>query len=58
MDLGKALENLKRDVRMRDWNLNQGLTSKDEVKAQIESLPDLSEQCEAVTLEDKGDFGD
>jgi hypothetical protein len=56
MDLGKALENLKFDVRMRDWNTKQKTLTKDEVETHTKDLKDLKDDCEEVTLEDKGDF--
>lgn len=56
MDLGKALENLKYDTRMKDWNLKQGALTKDESEKNLKSLKDSAADCEEVTLEDKGDF--
>ena len=56
MDLHKALENLKHDTRMKDWNVKQGVTQKDEHEKYLKSLKDSAGDCEEVTLEDKGDF--
>ena len=56
MDLSKALENLKYDTRMKDWNLKQGALTKDEVDKNLKALKDSAGDCEEVTLEDKGDF--
>ncbi|MGZ3722262.1 MAG: hypothetical protein ACXVA9_04995 [Bdellovibrionales bacterium] len=56
MDLGKALDNLKYDTRMKDWNLKQGTLTKDEADKNIKGLKDSAADCEEVTLEDKGDF--
>jgi hypothetical protein len=56
MDLNKALELLKFDTRMKEWNLKQGLVSKEEVEKYNQGLKDSANDCEEVTLEDKGDF--
>jgi hypothetical protein len=56
MDLGKALENLKYDTRMKDWNTKAGTLTKDEVEKNLKGLKDSAGDCEEVTLEDKGDF--
>lgn len=56
MDLGKALENLKYDVRMRDWNQKRGTLTKEELEIHMKALADKAADCEEVTLEDKGDF--
>lgn len=53
MDLSKALENMKFDVRMKDWNMKQGLIKKEDVETNQKSLPDSGAQCEPVTLEDR-----
>lgn len=58
MDLTKALENLKFDTRMKDWNIKQGLITKDDYEKTIKSLKDSAGDCEEVTLEDRGDFED
>lgn len=51
MNLGKALENLKYDNRMTDWNLSQGIITEKEVKDFEASLQDLSEKCKPLDLE-------
>ncbi len=56
MDLSKALENLKFDTRMKDWNIKQGTITKEDVEKNLKSLRDHAGDCEEVTLEDKGDF--
>lgn len=58
MDLNKALEILKFDQRMKDYYLKHGLVTKEELEKYMGSLQDSSSDCEPVTLEDKGDFGD
>jgi hypothetical protein len=56
MDLSKALENLKFDTRMKDWNVKQGIVTKDDLDKNIKNLKDDAANSEEVTLEDKGDF--
>jgi hypothetical protein len=56
MDLSKALENLKFDTRMKDWNVKQGIVTKDDLEKNIKNLKDDAANSEEVTLEDKGDF--
>ena len=56
MDLAKALENLKFDTRMKDWNVKQGVINKDDIDKVNKGLKDSAADCEEVTLEDKGDF--
>ena len=51
MNLGKALENLKYDNRMTDWNLSQGIITEADVKSFEGSLEDLSGQCMPLDLE-------
>jgi hypothetical protein len=49
MDLGKALENLKFDVRMRDWNMKQGILKDKDIEDHLKNLRDISAQ--SVPLE-------
>jgi hypothetical protein len=56
MDLSKALENLKFDTRMKDWNVKQGIVTKEDLDKNIKNLKDDVANSEEVTLEDKGDF--
>lgn len=56
MDLSKALDSLKFDTRMKDWNLKQGIVTKDDLEKNIKGLKDDAANSEEVTLEDKGDF--
>jgi hypothetical protein len=56
MDLNKALENLKFDTRMKEWNVKQGLVSREDLEKNLKGLKDNAGDCEEVTLEDKGDF--
>ncbi len=58
MDINKALETMKYDVRMIDWNLNQGLLKPNELTQQLASLPDSKPQAEEVTLEDIEEYND
>ena len=52
MSLDKALKNLKYDVRMTEFNVNQGSISKEELKAHLDSLPDLQANAEKIDLEE------
>lgn len=54
MDLSQALDNLKFDVRMREWNLKQSKVTKEEIEAYQKGLRDQAQEVEQVTLEDKG----
>ena len=56
MDLNKALDGLKYDTRMKDWNIKQGTVTRDELDKNLKGLKDSAPDCEEVTLEDKGDF--
>lgn len=56
MDLNKALDVMKFDVRMRDWNVKQGNIKKEDVEKHLSSLNDNAGNAEPVTLEDKEDF--
>lgn len=56
VDLNQALEVMKFDVRMRDWNIKQGQIKKEDLEKYLKSLNDSSGSCEPVTLEDKEDF--
>jgi hypothetical protein len=52
MSLDKALKNLKFDVRMTEANVNTNVISKEELKTHLEKLPDLSNNCEQINLEE------
>lgn len=56
VDLNKALDTMKFDVRMRDWNIKQGNLKKEDLEKHISSINDSANSCEPVTLEDKEDF--
>lgn len=58
MDLSKALENLKFDVRMKDFGVKHGSVTKEEIQKNLQTLPDDAGGAAEVTLEDKPDFGD
>lgn len=53
VSLDKALKNLKYDVRMTEFNVDQGQITKEELKAHLNSLPDLANNAEQINLEDK-----
>lgn len=52
MSLDKSLKNLKFDVRMAEFNLNNGLVSKEELNAHLSQLPDVGSNCEQIDLEE------
>ena len=58
MDINGALETMKYDVRMLDWNSKQGLLSANELKQHLTALPDSKALCEEVTLEDIEEYND
>ena len=53
MDLGKALENIKFDVRMKDWNMKQGLLSKNEHDDHIKNLKDIAGQSAPLEFQEE-----
>jgi hypothetical protein len=42
MDLSQALENLKYDVRMKDWNLKQGVVKEKDLEDHTKNLKDIA----------------
>lgn len=52
MSLDKALKNLKFDVRMTEFNLNNSVISKEEHQAYLKQLPDLAANSEQINLEE------
>ncbi len=55
-DLNQALDTMKFDVRMRDWNMKQGILKKEDLEKHTKAISDSAASCEPVTLEDKEDF--
>lgn len=53
MSLDKAMQNLKYDSRLTEYNLNSGILKKDELQTHLEKLPDLAPVCEPLDLEKK-----
>ena len=53
MDLSKALENLKFDVRMKEWNLKTGLVKEKEVEENLKNLKDMSAQAVPLDFQDQ-----
>lgn len=53
MDLNAAMKNLLFDTRMKDWNLKQGVVTKEEIDANLKALKDSKQECEPITLEDR-----
>jgi hypothetical protein len=52
MSLDKALKNLKFDVRMTEFNVNNGVITKDELKAHLSQLPDSGGNSEKLSIEE------
>ena len=55
MSLDKALKNLKYDVRMTEFNVNNGVISKEELKAHLDQLPDAGANSEKLDIESNND---
>lgn len=55
MSLAKSLLSLKLDSRMLEYNFKNGLITKEEYEAYLKQLPDLSNNLEFLSLEDKSD---
>lgn len=53
--LRKALDQLKFDRRMVEWNYSEGLLKKEEYDEFLKSLPDLSHRAVELTLEEDND---
>lgn len=52
MSLDKALKALKFDARMLEFNVNNGVISKEELKAHLDSLQDSGNNCEKLNIEE------
>lgn len=50
MSLAKALQNLKFDKRLTEYNLNKGQLTKEELNQHLESLPDVGGKIDLVNL--------
>jgi hypothetical protein len=55
MSLDKSLKNLKYDVRMQEYNVNNGVISKEELQAYLAQLPDSGNNALKVDLEEGAD---
>ncbi|MCB0363064.1 MAG: hypothetical protein KDD35_10090 [Bdellovibrionales bacterium] len=51
--LRRALDQLKYDRRMIEWNYSEGLLVKEEYEKFLQSLPDLKHRAVELTLEDE-----
>ena len=56
--LKKALEELKFDIRMRDWNENQGLITQEEYNTYLNSLEDVASKAVELKLEEESNGAD
>ncbi len=52
MSLDKALKNLKFDVRMTEFNLKNGVITKEELNAHLGQLNDSGNNSEKLSLEE------
>ena len=55
MSLDKSLQAMKYDTRLVESNLRTGTLTKEDVKKHLDQLPDLSDKCEKINLEDSSD---
>lgn len=51
MELHEALQMVKYDTRLIDWNLKQGLINKDEYDRHLKALPDSTDRSQTLDLE-------
>lgn len=52
MSLDKALKNLKFDVRMTEFNVNNGVITKEELKNHLGQLADSGNNSEKLSIEE------
>ena len=55
MTLNKAMQNMKYDVRMIEFNLSNNQMTNDELKTHLQGLPDCAANSAPITLEDIDD---
>lgn len=53
MDLSKALENLKYDVRMKEWNIKQGVVKEKDVEENLKNLKDMAASAVPLDFQDE-----
>jgi hypothetical protein len=53
MSLDKAMKNLKFDTRMIEYNINNGLLTKEELQKHIQALQDIADQSETLNIEER-----
>lgn len=51
MELHEALQMVKYDTRLIDWNLKQGLINKDDYDKHLKALPDSTDRSQTLDLE-------
>jgi hypothetical protein len=51
MELHEALQMVKYDTRLIDWNLKQGLINKDDYDMHLKALPDSTDRSQTLDLE-------
>lgn len=58
MNLKKATEEMKFDIRLIEFNLAQGLIKEEDLKKRLESLQDTSHQGEFLNFDGDNDDDD
>jgi hypothetical protein len=53
MDLSQALENLKYDVRMREWNLKQGIVKEKDLDDHMKNLKDIASSSAPLEFQEE-----
>ena len=53
MSLDKSLKNLKYDVRMQEFNLNNSVITEADLKAHLAQVPDDVDQAVKLEIEDQ-----
>ena len=54
MALDKNMEKLKFDVRLREWNLRNGVLKEEDLKAHLKDLEDVSKNAVTIEIDETG----
>ena len=52
MSLDKAMQNLKLDSRLVEFNIRTGQITKEDLQKHLANLPDLAQNCEKINIEE------
>ena len=55
MSLDKAMQNLKLDSRLIEFNIRTGQITKEDLQKHLASLPDSAANCEKINIEENSD---